>query len=120
MARTARQAVAAIAKKHDAPTALVRRHTHPWGPFPHARARFPAGVVGVNGIARLAGISKPAALGWVRTGRVPEPDFTTSTGRLVWLENTITNWFEDAQAATCPTCGARCISLGQHNAAAHR
>ena len=120
MARRDRQPVAAIAKKHDAPTVLVRRRTQPWGPFPHARARLPAGVVGVNGIARLAGISKPAALGWVRSGRVPDPDFITSTGRLVWLENTITNWFEDAQLATCPTCGARCISLGQHNAAAHR
>lgn len=119
IARRDRQSVAAIAEKYDAPIALVRRHTQPWGPFPHARHRLPAGVVGVNGIARLAGISEPAALRWVRTGRIPDPDFITRTGRLVWLEHTIITWFEDAKLATCPTCGARCISLGQHHAAAH-
>lgn len=118
-ARHAHQSIAAIAAAYGAPTGLVRQATRPWGPFWAPGPRLPAGVVGAKGIARIAGISEPAALGWVRTGRVPDPDFVIGDGRRLWLETTITRWLQEADLATCPDCGARCVSLNQHRAAAH-
>ena len=119
VARRQGEPVAEIADRHDVQVGLVRRHTRPWGPFPRRGPRLPAGVVGVKGIARLAGVSGPSAVRWVRTGRVPDPDFVTTSGRLVWMEATIINWLESADMSTCPTCGARCINVGRHSAAAH-
>ena len=118
-ARRADRTVEAIAAEYGAPEGLVRRATRAWGPF-FSQSRLPAGVVGVTGIARLAGVSGPAALRWVRTGRVPAADFVIGDGRQLWLETTITRWLGEADLATCPQCGARCLSLGQHRAGAHR
>lgn len=118
--RRAELSVAAIAHQYGAPQALVRRATQPWGPF-WAPARLPAGVVGAKGIARLAKVSEPTTLRWVRTGRAPAPDFVIGNGRQLWLESTISRWLAESQDLhTCPTCGARCVSLGQHRTAAHR
>ena len=99
---------------------VVSRETRAFGPFRPPGPRLPDGVVGSRGIAALAGVSGPAALRWVRTGRVPAPDFVVGDGRKLWLAGTITGWLATADLATCPTCGARCVQLASHRAAAHR
>lgn len=119
-ARQAGQTIAAIATTYAAPEGLVRRATRPWGPFRPPGPRLPVGLVGGKGIARMAGVSEATGLRWVRTGLVPDPDFVVGRGRALWLTTTIVRWLEETDLETCPSCGARCVSLNQHRSAGHR
>ena len=119
-ARQGGQTIAAIATTYAAPQGLVSRATRPWGPFRPPGPRLPAGLVGGKGIARIAGVSEATGLRWVRTGRVPDPDFVVGKGRPLWLTTTIVRWLQDAGLETCSSCGARCVSLNQHRSAVHR
>ena len=118
-ARRAGQTIAAIATTYGAAEGLVSRATRPWGPFSPPGPRLPVGLVGGKGIARMAGVSDATGLRWVRTGRVPDPDFVVGKGRALWLTTTIVRWLEEADLETCPNCGARCVSLNQHRSAVH-
>jgi hypothetical protein len=117
-ARLAGQTIAAIAITYAAPQGLVSRATRPWGPFRPPGSRLPVGLVGGKGIARMAGVSDATGLRWVRTGRVPDPDFVVGKGRALWLTTTVVRWLKEADLATCTDCGARCVSLNQHRSAA--
>lgn len=119
-ARQGGQSIAAIAARYAAPRGLVGQATRPWGPFRPPGPRLPAGVVGGKGISRMAGVSDATGLRWVRTGRVPDPDFVVGNGRPLWLTTTIARWLEEGDLQTCPLCGARCVSLNQHRSAVHR
>jgi hypothetical protein len=118
-ARRAGQTIGSIAAAYSAPEGLVSRSTRPWGPFRPPGPRLPAGLVGGKGIARLAGVSDATGLRWVRTGRVPDPDFVVGKGRPLWLTTTIVAWLEETDLQSCPDCGARCVSLNQHRSAVH-
>lgn len=120
-ARRSGATIPAVARQYQAPEAVVARQTRPFGPYrPAGRPRLPDGVVGVHGIATMAGMSDPAAIRWVRAGRVPEPDFVVGDGHRLWLASTIRRWLDESDLATCPQCGARCVSLSRHHAGAHR
>lgn len=119
-ARRAGQSLAAIAGRYGAPVAAVRRETRPHGPFTATGPRLPDGVVGMKGLAQRAGISHPVLLQWRRAGRLPPPDFELDSGRVLWLETTAARWLAESDLSVCPDCGARCVSVGQHRAAAHR
>lgn len=119
-ARVAGRTLAAIAQEFGAASVVVSGATRAFGPFRPPGPRLPDGLVGPGGIAALAGVSGPTALRGVRTGRVPAPDFVVGDGRKLWLDGTITRWLDSADLATCPTCGARCVRLAAHRAAAHR
>lgn len=119
-ARRAGRTLEAIAQEFGTVSVVVSRETRAFGPFRPPGPRLPDGVVGSRGIAALAGVSDTAALRWVRTGRVPTPDFVIGDGRELWLNSTITRWLAIADLTTCPTCGARCVQLASHRAAAHR
>jgi hypothetical protein len=119
-ARRAGKTIAAIATKYGAPDGLVSRATRLWGPFRPTGPRLPVGLVGGKGIARMAGVSDATGLRWVRTGRVPDPDFVVGKGRALWLTTTIARWLQAGDLHACPDCGARCVSLNQHRAAVHR
>lgn len=102
------------------PVTVVRRVTKPYGPFPGPGGRLPEGVVGVNAVAAMAGVSGPTVVRWQRSGRLPPPDFTTAAGRALWFSATISRWLDSATfLKTCQTCGARCVSLGHHRSAVH-
>ena len=120
LARRAGTTIAEVAREYQAPKTVVGRETRPWGPFWRSGPRLPEGVVGVHGIAEMAGISDPTAIRWVRTGRVPEPDFVVGDGHKLWLASAITRWLDSSDLATCPHCGARCVSLNHHRSGAHR
>jgi hypothetical protein len=120
LARRAGRTVAAIALKYQAPEAVIFRETRPWGPFWRSGPRLPEGVVGVHGIAAMAGVSDPTAIRWVQTGRAPDPDFVVGDGHKLWLDSTISRWLDSSGLATCPDCGARCVSLNHHRSGAHR
>ncbi|MGL5823555.1 MAG: hypothetical protein ACRCYU_01640, partial [Nocardioides sp.] len=93
----------------------------PYGPFPTVVPGLPAGLVGITGTARLAGVSQPTVERWRGIGLLPGPDFVTATGRELWFQTTITTWLEQAAIlSTCPVCGARCLSVAQHRSHAHR
>ena len=116
----ARAAGQTIATTYAVPEGLVSRATRPWGPYRPPGPRLPADLVGGKGVARIAGVSEATGLRWVRTGRVPDPDFVVGKSRPLWLTTTIVRWLEEADLETCPSCGARCISLNQHPSAVHR
>jgi predicted DNA-binding transcriptional regulator AlpA len=118
-ARKSGQSVSAIADTAGVSETVVRAATKPYGPFRARFTRTPDGVLGVTAIARQVGMSEPAVLRWVRAGRLPEPNFIAG-GRRLWLASTIETWLVTSGLAKCPQCGARCLSLGQHLAAAHR
>ncbi|MBM6402160.1 hypothetical protein [Phycicoccus sonneratiae] len=65
-------------------------------------------------------MSDPAAIRWVRTGRAPEPDFVLGDAHKLWLESTIRRWLDSCDLASCPDCGARCVSVNRHRAGAHK
>jgi len=118
--RQAGRTVAAIAEERGVRAAVGRRATKPHGPFPGPGGRLPEGVVGVNGVARMARVSCPTVLRWQRSGRLPGPDFTTANGRALWFPVTITRWLDSATCLeVCPICGARCVSLAHHRSAVH-
>ena len=119
-ARRAGRTLEAIAQEFGTVRVVVSRETRAFGPFRPPGPRLPDGVVGSRGIATLAGVSDTAALRWVRTGRVPASDFVVGDGRELWLKGTITRWLATGDLATCPTCGARCVQIASHRAAAHR
>lgn len=119
-ARRTGRTLAAIADQYEVRVERVRRVTKPYGPFPGPGGRLPEGVIGLNGIARKAGVSAPSVTRWQRTGRLPEPDFTTAKGRPLWLPNTVQSWLDTAPFLhECHVCGARCVSLGHHVAFVH-
>lgn len=118
-ARRSGQHVSAIATTSGVSQSVIRAATKPHGPFRARYTRTPEGVLGVTALADRVGMSEPAVLNWVRAGRVPEPDYTVG-GRRLWLTSTIEAWLAVADLAHCPQCGARCLSLGQHRASAHR
>ncbi len=118
-ARESGQTVGSIAATYSAPEGLISRSTRPWGPFRPPGPRLPAGLVGGKGIARMAGVSDATGLRWVRTGRVPDPDFVTARSRPLWLSTTILRWLEETDLQTCLICGARCVGLNRHRAAVH-
>lgn len=118
-ARRNGQTLASMAAEYVITAARVSSATRLHGPFSTPGPRLPPGIVGVKGIAHLVGLSEPSLLRWVSGGRVPDPDFTTATGRKVWQTATITSWLEEADFDRC-YCGARCVSLSRHQALAHR
>lgn len=118
-ARRTGQPIAVIAAEAQVSQTAVRAATQPHGPFRARYTRTPDGVLGVTALANRVGMSEPAVLNWVRAGRVPEPNFIVG-GRRLWLASTIEEWLTVADLAHCPQCGARCLSLGQHRAAAHK
>lgn len=118
--RRARVSVESLAQEYGVSAAKIRRLTAPHGPFRSRGPQIPDGVVGVCGIAELAGVSGPTATRWVRQGLPPDPDFVTATGRRVWFRRTIETWLQDPAWVTCPDCGAHCRSVGQHRGQAHR
>jgi hypothetical protein len=119
-ARRAGRTLEAIAQGDAVRVAVVRRGTKPHGPFRMPGGRLPEGVVGVNGVARMAGVSVPAVVRWRKSGRLPEPDFTTASGRALWLPGTVREWLDSADYfSTCQVYGARCISIGHHISAVH-
>ena len=111
-ARRNGQTLASMAAEYGATAARVSSATRLHGPFSTPGPRLPPGIVGVKGIAHLVGLSEPSLLRWVSGGRVPDPDFTTATGRKVWQTATITSWLEEADFDRC-YCGARCVSQPQ-------
>ena len=118
--RHAGRTLVAIAEEHRVRVEVVRRVTKPYGPFSMPGGRLPEGVLGVNGVARMAGVSCPTILRWQKTGRLPQPDFTTAHGRALWLPATIERWLDSAEfLVTCEVCGARCVSIGHHRSAIH-
>ena len=118
-ARRSGRTLAELALEYQAPEAVIAKQTRPWGPFWRTGPRLPEGVVGVNGIAAMAGVSDPTAVRWAQTGRVPEPDFVVGRGHKLWLASTISRWLDSSDLATCPDCGARCVSLNHHRSGAH-
>ena len=54
---------AAIAAAAGVSADVIRRDTRPHGPFPGGGARIPAGMLGLSGAARLAGIPPPRSSG---------------------------------------------------------
>lgn len=117
--RRAGHSVAAIAEEHGVRESVARQATRPFGPFGTRGPRLPSGLVGVTTLAQRVGMGHPSVLRWVRTGRTPPPDFVTARGRVLWLDCTITAWLDSGPLQECPRCGARCVSLGQHQARAH-
>lgn len=114
-ARTDGRTIAAIAHEWTVRPATVRTATRPYGPFRTPGPRLPDGVVGVKGIATAAGVTSPTATRWVTNGVTPEPDFITARGRPLWLHQTVTRWLATTKTlATCPRCGARCLSVTHH------
>lgn len=114
-ARTHGSTIAALAHEWAVRPATVRTATRPYGPFRTPGPRLPDGVVGVKGIAAAAGVTSPTATRWVTNGVTPEPDFVTARGRPLWLQHTVTRWLATTTTlATCPHCGARCLSVTHH------
>ncbi len=99
---------------------VVRRATARHGPFAPPGPRTPDGVESLETVARRAGVAPVTALHWSRKGRLPEPDFVTARGRVLWLPRTIDRWLESGELETCPECGARCLSAARHSVQAHR
>jgi len=110
--------IAAIAYEWTVRPATVRNATRPHGPFRTPGPRLPDGVVGVKGIANLARVTAPTVSRWVANGVLPAPDFVTARGRPLWLQFTVTRWLASTKTlATCPECGARCLSVIHHRQA---
>ena len=111
------QTIAAIATKY-----LLRKGSSAparGGRFAHQPP--PTGdLVGGKGIASIAGVSEATGLRWIRTGRVPDPDFVVVKSRPLWLTTTVAPWLDEADLETYPSCGAGRVSLNQHRSAAHR
>lgn len=119
-ARQLGRTLPAIADQYEVRVEVVRQRTKPHGPFHGPGGRLPEGVVGLNGIARMAGVSAPTLRRWQRTRRLPEPDFTTAKGRPIWLTGTAQSGLTAAPFLhECGVCGARCLSLGHHMAFVH-
>ncbi|QKE85103.1 hypothetical protein [Arthrobacter sp. NEB 688] len=108
--RQRRRSLGAIALEFDVLPATVQRFTTPHGPFPRP-AQLPEGIETRESIARRAGVSDSAVRNW---RHLPEPDWTTATGRPVWLSTTIDRWLETDALARCDICGARPLSLKVH------
>jgi hypothetical protein len=53
----------------------------------------------------MAGVSEATGLRWVRTGRVPDPDFVVGESRPLWLTTTIVRWLEGADLKAARTVG---------------
>lgn len=87
--RHAGETVAAIAATADVRPATVSAVTSPHGPF-LSRTTTPPGLVGLRGIARIAGVSLPAVTHWLRTGRLPAP--VQKTSRRVWRKADVRAW----------------------------
>lgn len=87
--RQAGETVGAIAATADVRPATVSAATSPHGPFLSRTTTLP-GLVGLRGIARIAGVSRPAVTHWLRTGRLPAP--AQETPRRVWHEADARAW----------------------------
>ena len=119
--REAGRTLAAIAEEAGVPIAMIRRETKPYGPFRLPIRRTPEGVETLGSIATRVGLNPVTILKWRDTGRLPEPDFVTASGRQVWLSSTIDRWLDDTddEHEVCGLCGARCLSVSRHVGAVH-
>ncbi len=43
-------------------------------------------------LAELLGVSESTVYRWIKTGRLPQPQYSTSGYSLGWLESTIDTW----------------------------
>lgn len=99
---------------------VISAATRAFGPFPRRARRMPDGAIALGGIATRLGVTKPTVTAWQRSGFLPDPDFTTATGRRLWLTSTIDAWIPTAGLTNCDQCGARVRVLSAHQALGHR
>lgn len=122
-ARRAGQTLAEVAAAAGVREGVVRVATRPYGPFrANQGAKTPEGVETLETIAKRAKVAPVTVLQWRKKGRLPEPDFVTARGRLVWLSVTIENWLASDQGPphSCDRCGAICWSISRHKGHVHR
>lgn len=91
-ARRAGSTITQIAHAADVSPRRVADATRSYGPFPRYSRRIPDGVFCRSDIAALLGVAKQTVGNWQAKGVLPAPDFTTSTGRPLWLPVTIEKW----------------------------
>lgn len=116
-ARRAGLTIEAIARSAGVSTFIVSQATAPHGPFHPAPRRD--GLLGINAVGELLGVTSSTLVYWRSTGFLPEATAQTDRGHDLWAADDILTWADQVGLPTCPTCGARPKDLPRHQRMRH-